>query len=422
MIELYDFQKGSVGDHNAVALYWDMGLGKTYGGLDRAKQFGDPHVLIVCQKSKVQDWIDAVQDFYGETAMNLRVQKDFEKYKTGLHHCAVINYDLLWRRMEELYKLRDYTLILDESSLIKNPRAQRTKAAMRLKFNHLVLLSGTPCSGKYEELITQCHLLGWKIDPETYIDFYCNYVNMYIPGKWTPVKKFIGYKNVKHLKKRLTEHGADFKLSTEYLNLPVQNYYWKKVEAPQNYKTFERTLVLEKENGDIITGDTPLVKLLRLRQLCNGATKREALEDMVESTNDRLVIFYNFDEEKEVIKEVCKGRPLSYINGKEGVDLENYKEYSDSVTLCQYQAGSYGHNLQLANKMIFFSPPLSCEQYEQAQKRIHRIGQQLPCFYWRLCTKGTIEEKIYKTLKMRQDYTLKLFEGDYLKNDVHKCI
>lgn len=417
MIELYDFQKGSVGDHKAVALYWDMGLGKTYGGLDRAKQFNDPHILIVCQKSKVQDWIDAVMDFFGEEAMNLRVQKDFDKYKTGLYHCAVINYDLLWRRREELYKLTNYTLVLDESSLIKNPKAQRTKATMRLKFNHLVLLSGTPCSGKYEELITQCHLLGWKIDPNTYIDFYCNYINIYIPGKWTPVRKFIGYKNVKHLKKRLTEHGADFKLSTEYLKLPQQNYYWNKVEAPRDYKTFERTLVLEKEDGDIITGDTPLVKLLRLRQLCNGRTKREALEDMVESTNDRLVIFYNFDEEKEVIKEICKGRPLSYINGKEGVDLENYKNYTDSVTLCQYQAGAYGHNLQLANKMIFYSPPLSCEQYEQAQKRIHRIGQQLPCFYWRMCTKGTIEEKIYQTLKMRQDYTMKLFTEDYLKNE-----
>lgn len=413
MIELYDFQKGSVGDHKAVALYWDMGLGKTYGGLDRANQFGDLHILIVCQKSKVEDWCDAVRDFLDEEPLNLRLPKDLENYMSGLYRCGVINYDLLWRRKEYLLKLKNYTMILDESSLIKNPKAQRTKAVMRMKFDHLVLLSGTPCSGKYEELITQCHLLGWKIDPQTYIDFYTNYINIYIPGKWNPIRKFIGYKNVKHLKKRLTEYGADFKLSSDHLSLPVQNFYWSKVNASRDYKTFEKTLVLEKEDGDVVTGDTPLVKLLRLRQLCNSTAKQDALEDMIEGTNDRLVIFYNFNEEKEAIEKICEGRPLSYING-EKVDLENYNDYTDSVTLCQYQAGSYGHNLQLANKMIFYSPPLSSEQYEQAQKRIHRIGQKLPCFYWRICTKGTVEEKIYDTLKMRGDYTLKLFKETYL--------
>lgn len=413
MIELYDFQKGSVGDHKAVALYWDMGLGKTYGGLDRARQFGDAHILIVCQKSKVDDWCDAVRDFLDEEPLNLRLPKDLENYMSGLFRCGVINYDLLWRRKEYLLKLKNYTMILDESSLIKNPKAQRTKAVMRMKFDHLVLLSGTPCSGKYEELITQCHLLGWKIDPQTYIDFYTNYINIYIPGKWTPIRKFIGYKNVKHLKKRLNEYGADFKLSSDYLSLPVQNFYWSKVNASRDYKTFEKTLVLEKEDGEVVTGDTPLVKLLRLRQLCNSTAKQDALEDMIEGTNDRLVIFYNFNEEKEAIEKICEGRPLSYING-EKVDLENYNTYTDSITLCQYQAGSYGHNLQLANKMIFYSPPLSSEQYEQAQKRIHRIGQKLPCFYWRICTKGTVEEKIYDTLKMRGDYTLKLFKETYL--------
>lgn len=414
MIELYDFQKGSVGDYKAVALYWDMGLGKTYGGLDRAKQFGDRQILVVCQKSKINDWMEAIKDFLEEEAVCLRTEKGMEDFKKNLYRCGVINYDLLWKRKDKLYEMYNYTLVLDESSLIKNPKAKRTKAVMRLHYSHLVLLSGTPCSGKYEELITQCHLLGWKIDSKAYIEFYCSYVNIYIPGKWEPVKKFIGYKNVRHLKKRLTNHGADFKLSTDYLNLPAQNYNWIKVDATREYKKFEKDLVVEVDDKTI-TGDTPLVKLLRLRQLCNTQKKVEALEDVLESTADRLVIFYNFDEEKELIKEVCKDRPLSYINGKEGVDLDNYNRYTDSITLCQYQAGAYGHNLQYANKMIFWSPPLSSEQYEQAQKRIHRIGQSLPCFYWRMCTTGTVEETIYKTLKMRQDYTMRLFENDYLK-------
>ena len=416
MIELYEFQKGSVGDRKAIALYWDMGLGKTYGGIDRAEQWNDLHTLIVCQKSKIQDWVESVEAYTGEKCANLRNAKETDLYYKNLIRYGVINYDMIWKKRDELRKIENFTLILDESSLIKNPKAQRTKAVFKLPFSHLVLLSGTPCSGKYEELITQCHLLGWKIDPELYIDRYTCYINLYVPGKWNPVRKFVGYKNVRELKKRLVDYGADFKLSKDYIDLPKQNYNWVKLERSKEYKEFENTLVYVKEDGDVITGDTPLVKLLRLRQMCNGKEKQDSLSDLIEGTNDRLVIFYNFNEEKDAIIETCKDKPLSFING-ETVDLANYKEYSNSVTLCQYQAGAYGHNLQLANKMIFYSPPLSSEQYDQAQKRIHRIGQEKPCFYWRLITKKSIEEKIYDTLQMRQDYTMKLFQQDYLKGD-----
>lgn len=413
-VELYEFQKGSVGERKAIALYWDMGLGKTYGGINRAEQWQDEQVLIICQKSKINDWVESVYNYTGESCANLRNAKENDMFLNNAFHYGVLNYDMLWKRREELKQLQNYTLILDESSLIKNPKAQRTKAVFKLKYSHLVLLSGTPCSGKYEELITQCHLLGWKIDPEVYIDRYTMYLNLNVPGKWKPVRKFIGYKNVRELKKRLVDYGADFKLSKDYIDLPKQTYTNVTIDRSRDYSVFEKTLVFQKEDGDVITGDTPLVKLLRLRQMCNSKEKQEALSDLLEGTDDRVIVFYNFNEEKDRIIEACSGRPLSFING-ETVDLSNYREYSNSVTLCQYQAGAYGHNLQLANKMVFYSPPLSSELYDQAQKRIHRIGQDRPCFYWRIITKKTIEEKIYDTLQMRQDYTMRLFTEHYLE-------
>ena len=91
-------------------------------------------------------------------------------------------------------------------------------------------------------------------------------------------------------------------------------------------------------------------------------------------------------------------------------DLYAYNECENSITFVQYQAGALGLNLQKANKIIYFSPPLSSELFEQSKKRVHRIGQEQPCFYYQL-TSG-IEYRIYDTLAMRKDYTDRLFEEE----------
>ena len=49
----------------------------------------------------------------------------------------------------------------------------------------------------------------------------------------------------------------------------------------------------------------------------------------------------------------------------------------------------------------------------QMLKRIHRIGQTRPCFYYLLSVKGSVEEDIYRALEKKEDYTLDLFKQDY---------
>ena len=76
MMKLYPFQtnilKAST-DKNRVAYFLDMGLGKTYIGAEKMVQLGKRVNLIVCQKSKIQDWIKHFQENYmfGENAVNI---------------------------------------------------------------------------------------------------------------------------------------------------------------------------------------------------------------------------------------------------------------------------------------------------------------------------------------------------------------
>jgi SNF2 family DNA or RNA helicase len=160
-----------------------------------------------------------------------------------------------------------------------------------------------------------------------------------------------------------------------------------------------------------LVGDTVLTQLLYERQLCGvyNNAKLDAFKDMLESTNDRLIVFYNFNAELEELRRVCADRPVSEVNGHKK-DLDAYEQFDDSVTLIQYQAGAMGLNLQKANKVIYFTPTLSSELYEQSKKRIHRIGQEQPCFYYRLIVKDSVEGRIYDTLERREDFTSLLFK------------
>ena len=69
-----------------------------------------------------------------------------------------------------------------------------------------------------------------------------------------------------------------------------------------------------------------------------------------------------------------------------------------------------GLNLQKANKVIYFTLTDKSELFEQSKKRIHRIGQDKPCFYYLLMCRNSVEEAILRALKMRRDFTDELFK------------
>lgn len=401
---------------NKVAYYLDMGLGKTYVGSEKMMSLHTKVNLVICQKSKVNDWVEHFEQYYEKCAecvvfklTNEKWFNSFIKRTTSTIYdmpvIGVINYELAFRR-PELSKLTDFTLMLDESSLIQNETAKRSKFILkRLKPDNVILLSGTPTSGKYERLWSQMNLLGWNISKKMY---YAQYVDMKISPEGYPI--ITGYKNVDRLKKKMRDHGCVFMKSEEVLDLPTQNFITVNVPESREYKKFKKSGIIITKDYELV-GDTTLTKLLYSRILCGhyNADKVKAFKDLVDSTDDRLIVFYNFNDELEVLKSAVEDKHISIINGQTK-DLLAYELCYNSVTFVQYQAGAMGLNLQKANKIIYFTPPLSSELFEQSKKRIHRIGQEQACFYYQL-TSG-IESRIYDTLAMRKDYTDKLFEEE----------
>lgn len=402
-------------DFNRVGYFLDMGLGKTFVGSEKMYHMKNGINLLVCQKSKIDDWIEHFKEHYSMPVYNLTDKDDFERFfeMIELVHgiIGVINYELAFRRLD-LLDLEHFTLMLDESSMITNPTAKRTKFIHDLKPDNVILLSGTPTGGKYEKLWSQLKLLGWNISKDL---FY----KQYVIQEWIDddsgfkIKVITGYKNVDRLKMKLKQHGCIFMKTEEVFDLPEQTFIPIMVRNTRQFRQFMKNSVIQLSDDIELIGDTKLTKRMYARQLCGqySTAKLEAFQSLVESTDDRLIVFYNFNEELFKMKEIVESleKPISIVNGSIR-DLEAYENYSDSVTFVQYQAGAKGLNLQKANKIVYFTLPQSSEDYEQSKKRIHRIGQDNKCFYYLLMVKNSVEEDILETLKNRKDYDDELFK------------
>ena len=426
-MKLYPHQQDALDqtkDLPNVAFFHDMGLGKTFTGSEAMKRYDCRTNLIICQKSKVRDWTVHMMENYEYVAVfDLTDKKQFSGFMNWITApedapastvccVGVINYELAWRR-SSLLKLTDFTMMLDESSLIQNPKAKQTKFVLKLRPAHTILLSGSPVGGKYENLWSQCHLLGWDIKPHTYDSTYVNWTLIEAGGiKHKIVNKSDPYKNVDRLKRKMREHGAVFLKTEEVLDLPEQVFQQIKVPTSKEYWKFQRNRIITVEDVELV-GDTSLTRLLYSRQLCGqySQSKLDAFRDLIQSTKDRMIVFYNFNDELDALKRICRSenRPISEINGHTK-DLKAYETESDSITLVQYQSGSMGLNLQLSNRIVFFTLPLSSEHFEQSKKRIHRIGQQKTCFYYLMICEGSVEEQILETLEQRKDFTDELFK------------
>lgn len=157
--ELYEFQREAldkIKDRDNAALFWQMGAGKTVSSIELTEYWSSPILICLVLKSTVQQWLD---ELAGQT--DRQVFNGYKKTKkdgikpfidaTG-RKCLVIGYDAYKAKSgAELRQYindneKDVSIICDESSLIGHMTSERTKAVMKTKAKHRLLLSGTPAT------------------------------------------------------------------------------------------------------------------------------------------------------------------------------------------------------------------------------------------------------------------------------------
>ena len=409
---------------DSSALFMDMGTGKTLTSLMLFNKSKQPKILVVCILSKLQDWQD---DLLSESDTKAIILNKGSKKNTELLHLAdtnafIINFESAWRIKDLLQWVdNDTYVILDESHKIKSTKSKIGKFCQKLKNKTKTkcILTGTPQSKGYIDYYNQLSFIDVLNVPfKIFNEAYCVYDVQQYNG--FPFKKLVGYKNTKVLDKIINDNCVFFKRDLNNEQIPVEVDV--KFNSPSKYTYFKKVRIYE----DYIA-DNASKLFVTLRKLCSGnidkyevdSQKIKWLAELCEDLSYRLVIFYNFNFERDRIITLMKklNIPYSQYNGMEK-NLDNFEKYENGVAICQYMSASLGiNNLVKSNICVMYSPPLNYTDYIQSKKRIDRIGQTKKPLFYNLYCKGTVEEKILKTIKKGIDFDLKMFDAYIIGGD-----
>lgn len=384
---LYEFQKQILAESNPNHLIAaDVGTGKTLMAIHHyLKHNNGESLLIVAPPAKIK-----------ESGWSEEVKLVERKYGVSIE-AKELSYGVLAKKWRE-YK--GYFVVFDECHYVKNPTSQRGKAAMHLAkaSANFLLLSGTPASNDIGDMINYFIMFGFAKNKTQFNRDY---------GVWG--QKFFGAKTINVVndyqhKDRLFDWYESFTTSVkkdDVLDLPAIIFETVKFKPSKEYQTIQKDRVLNDK-----AYDNPSSVMHGLREHANTKDKIEYLKMLFETTEDNIVVFYNYVSELEAIKKITKDKKVFEVNGsKQNIPKKTaWDKIKNSVTLVQYQAGSAGIELQYANVVVYYTPTFSYQDYAQSLGRTHRNGQKKKVTVLQFKTLKTVEEDVWQALSNKEDF------------------
>ena len=418
----------------AVGLFLDMGLGKTVITLDaintlRYDRWAVQRVLIIAPKKVAEGtWTKEAQKW--EHLRHLRISAVLGSQQKRLRALAtpadiyVINRDNVAWLVDYFKNAWPFDMVvLDESSSFKNSQSKRFKALklVRSRINRLVELTGTPASNGLIDLWAQIYLLDGGARLGRTLGQYRE--RFFDPDKRSRTQIF-SYTpkdgSMEYIQQAIGDICVSMK-AEDYLNLPDRMFDDVPVvlddKARKAYRQLERDLLLELDEGQI-TAASVGVLTGKLLQLCNGAVydsekrplaihncKVEAFLEVLEQLNGQhCLVFYNFQHDRDRLLAALEPLGLRVRVYQNAADEDAWNAGEIDVLLAHPASCAYGLNLQNGgHHIVWFGLTWSLEQYEQANKRLHRQGQRHPVIVHHLVVQGGMDEDVIDSLRAKGD-------------------
>ena len=316
-------------------------------------------------------------------------------------------------------------MIVDESTCIKNPKAQQTKAVMRLakQTERRWILNGTPITQGPLDLYSQCKFLDANSIPEktmtTFKHAYAIERTMTMGNR--SFNKVVGYQNLDQLTKNIEPFSLRLE-KKDCLDLPEKTftpvYVELTAEQERVYQSIKNDSIAMLQ-GELVTTTMALTRIIKLHQILTGfvitdddktvnlRNNRIAILQQLAETTTPLVVFCAYKHNVVQIKKALEDFKVVSYTGDDSTTQKNDAvrafQNGEADIFVGTSAAAKGLTLTRASTMVYYSNNYSLENRLQSQDRIHRIGQDNKCTYIDLVVPNSIDETILKRLEQKKE-------------------
>jgi len=412
--ELFPFQREDVEkliNHRGGLIANEMGTGKTYEGIARDLIIREnntewPHLrtLIIAPTTVLASWEEHLEEL--TTLKYVRVDPknrkgSFVEFVQSEADVFLVHWEAL-RLMPELLDIYWVHVIADECHRAKNRKAQQTRALKKVKGAFKTAMSGTPVVNRPDELWS---VLNWLYpqDYKAFWTFYRTYVDYEIgyPHGYHIVK---GPKNVAQLQAKI-EPFTTRRLKEDVLPELPDKYYtniWVELDPKQRraYNEMKSEMVawIGQHEDQPLVAPVVIAQLIRLQQfalayaspqgeglmLDEPSSKLDALMQIIDDNpEEQIVVFSQFKQILRLLEARLHklGVPFCALTGdvpqgERGDLVRRFQSGEDRIFIGTIAAGGVGITLTASSTVVFLDRSWSPALNQQAEDRLHRIGQK----------------------------------------------
>ncbi len=439
-VPVYDFQmRGALflACRGRSILGDDMGLGKTIMALAAvellARERGIGRVLVVAPSSVKYQWETEIQKFTGRA---VQVIEGSPTDRTDLYaeptFYRLVNYEQVVRDLAAINAWKPDVVVLDEAQRIKNWESKTSKAVKKLASRYAMVLTGTPLENKLEELYSIVQFIDERRFGPAF-QFLQDHRVLDERGN------LVGYRNLDTIRQRLEPIFLRRTRAEVLTQLPARTdstVFVELSEAQRGPYEEQRTTLarlLQKSFLSDIDRRRILACLSNMRLVCdstflldkktNHSPKLDEFAEIVSElkaeTGHKLVVFSQWEtmilKAAERLDDLGVGYAVLHggLSGRERkAALATFRTQADCPVFLSTDAGGVGLNLQVADTVINLELPWNPAVLEQRIARVHRMGQKKPVRVVNLVTRGTIEERVLRTLEQKQNLFAGVFDGE----------
>lgn len=362
-----------------------VGSGKTYTSIFwAASQYGvefftEDRPLVVITTAMKRDLIERGAD-----------KPDWQQ---SLENCGITNYIVdSWQNIEKYEHIKNSVFIFDEQRVVGYGKWGKSFIRTCWKDNKWILLSATPGDVwmDYMTVFIANRFYRNKTDFTTRHVVWDPYV------KFPKVKKYIGTAVLEKYRNQIVVPMTDNRKTVRH-----RDYIYAE------YDSFALD-TLAKTRWNPYT-DEPILNVAEYTQLVRRIVNTDPsrvrkAEDYILKHN-KTIVFYNFNYELDILKEICHKHNLLYKEWN-GSRHEHIPDDDKWVYLVQYTAGAEGWNCITANSILFYSVNYSYRKMEQAEGRIDRSNTKFTDLYYTYLTSlSKVDKDILKAVKDKKRFT-----------------